>query len=64
MGGIIRDERGKLYDIGGIADHVHLYLRWRVDESIFNLMRNLKSSSSLWIHQTFPALAEFAWQEG
>jgi REP element-mobilizing transposase RayT len=35
IGGIIRAERGVLYDIGGVADHVHLYLRWRPDENDF-----------------------------
>ncbi len=64
IGGIIRAERGVLLDIGGVADHVHLYLRWRPDESISNLMRTAKSRSSAWIHETFPALRGFAWQEG
>jgi hypothetical protein len=26
MGGIVRAENGVLYDIGGIEDHVHMYL--------------------------------------
>lgn len=64
IGGIIRAERGVLYDIGGVADHVHLYVRWRPDESVSNLMRTVKARSSLWVHQTFPKLAAFAWQEG
>jgi REP element-mobilizing transposase RayT len=64
IGGIVRAENGVLYDIGGIEDHVHVYLRWRPDESVSNLMRTLKSRSSKWIHETFPALAAFAWQEG
>lgn len=63
IGGIIRAERGTLYDIGGVTGHVHLYLRWRPDESISNL-RSVKARSSLWVHQTFPNLATFAWQEG
>jgi REP element-mobilizing transposase RayT len=27
IGGIVRAEKGTLYDIGGIPDHIHLYLR-------------------------------------
>jgi hypothetical protein len=27
-------------------------------------MRNVKASSSKWLHDTFPSLGEFAWQEG
>ena len=64
IGGIIRSEKGMLFDIGGMPDHVHLYLRWRTDASISDLMRIVKSRSSRWIHDTFPELKEFAWQEG
>ena len=27
-------------------------------------MRTVKARSSLWVHQTFPKLGAFAWQEG
>jgi REP-associated tyrosine transposase len=64
IGGIIRSEKGMLFDIGGMPDHVHLYLRWRTDASISDLMRIVKSRSSRWVHDTFPELNEFAWQEG
>ncbi len=64
IGGIIRAEKGVLYDIGGIDDHLHLYLRWRPDGAISDLMRTVKTRSSKWIHDTFPTLSEFAWQEG
>ncbi len=64
IGGIVRAERGVLHYIGGIEDHVHLYLRWRPDAAISDLMRTVKSRSSKWIHETFPTLGSFAWQEG
>lgn len=64
MGGIVRAEKGVLHDIGGIEDHVHMYLRWRTDRSVSDLMRIVKSRSSLWVHQTFLNLKAFAWQEG
>ncbi len=64
MGGIIRSEKGVLYEIGGIEDHVHLLLRWRTDLAISDLMRHVKGRSSLWVHETLPALASFGWQEG
>lgn len=53
-----------LYDIGGVEDHVHLYLRWKPAVSISELMRVLKTRSSRWVHETYPELHEFAWQEG
>jgi REP element-mobilizing transposase RayT len=64
MGGIVRAEKGVLYDIGGIDDHVHMYLRWRPDGTVSDLMRTVKARSSRWVHDTFPALGAFAWQEG
>jgi REP element-mobilizing transposase RayT len=64
LGGIVRAEKGVLYDIGGVEDHVHMYLRWRPDGSVSDLMRTVKSRSSKWVHGEFPTLREFAWQEG
>ena len=64
LGGIVRDEGGVALAIGGMPDHVHLLVRWRTDDSIANLMRNVKARSSGWVHQEFPELRRFAWQEG
>lgn len=64
IGGIVRAERGSIYAIGGIEDHIHLYIRWRTDDALSNLMRTVKARSSKWIHDTFPELSDFAWQEG
>ncbi len=64
IGGIVRAEKDVLYDIGGIEDHVHLLIRSRPDACISNLMRTVKARSSKWVHKEFPALEEFAWQEG
>ncbi len=64
IGGIVRAEKGVLYDIGGVEDHVHMYVRWRPDGSVSDLMRTVKARSSKWFHDTYPNLAAFAWQEG
>lgn len=48
IGGIIRAEKGVLCDIGGVADHVHLCVRWRPDETVSNLLKTAKARSSLW----------------
>jgi REP element-mobilizing transposase RayT len=64
MGGVVRAEKGVLYDIGGVEDHVHMYLRWRPDKSVSDLMRTVKARSSLWVHDNFPKLSAFGWQEG
>ena len=64
IGGIVRAEGGVVYAIGGVDDHVHLYLRWKTDAAIADLMRTVKSRSTKWVHPEFPALGAFAWQEG
>jgi putative transposase len=64
MGGIVRAEKGVLYAIGGVEDHVHIYVRWRPDGAVSDLMRTVKSRSSKWVHETYPNLAAFSWQEG
>jgi putative transposase len=64
LGGIIRGEKGVVLEIGGVADHVHILFGWRTDEAIATLVRHLKANSSRWIHDTFPSLRSFAWQEG
>jgi REP element-mobilizing transposase RayT len=64
IGGIVRAEDGVLYALGGAADHVHMYIRWRPSDSVSNLMRTVKARSSKWMHDAFPAREPFAWQEG
>jgi REP element-mobilizing transposase RayT len=64
LGGIIRGEGGHPIEIGGVADHIHILFGWRTDEAISVLSRNLKANSSKWIHETFPELRQFRWQEG
>ncbi len=64
VGGIVRAEKGTVYAIGGMPDHVHILLRWRTDGAISDLMRTLKARSSRWVHDTFLDSRAFAWQEG
>ncbi len=64
IGGITRDEGGSLLSVGGVEDHIHLLVRWRTDRGVADLVRNIKSRSSAWIHEEFPDTASFAWQSG
>lgn len=64
LGGIVRDERGVLMQAGGVADHVHLLVRWRTDGTVADLLRNVKGRSSKWAHETFAEMHSFAWQAG
>jgi putative transposase len=64
LGGIARENGMKALAIGGVADHVHILLSLPATMSVSKAMQLLKGNSSKWIHETFPALRHFAWQEG
>jgi putative transposase len=64
LGGVIRNGGGVLIAAGGIADHVHLLARLRQETAIVDLMRLVKTNSSKWVHETFPAAGRFGWQAG
>jgi putative transposase len=64
LGGIARENGMKALMIGGVADHVHVLLSLPATISVAKAMQLLKGNSSKWIHETFPELRSFAWQEG
>ena len=64
MGGIIRERKGVPLIINGPADHVHLLVSLPATESIAELLRAVKTNSSRWVHEQFPAQKRFAWQAG
>ena len=64
VGGIIRHENGTLVAAGGMPDHVHLLVSLSRESSVSDILRQIKGSSSRWIHETIPELRGFAWQAG
>lgn len=64
MGAITRNHSGKLLEIGGMPDHIHLLVELSNLDEFSPFIRDIKASSSLWIHKNFANLADFAWQEG
>jgi REP element-mobilizing transposase RayT len=50
--------------VGGVADHVHLLFTLGRRISLADAISKIKSTSSLWVRQTQPRLAEFHWQAG
>lgn len=64
LGGIIKNHKAKLIEIGGMPDHVHMLIEFSLPDKFSQFIRDLKSCSSSWIHQTFPQKQKFAWQEG
>jgi len=64
LGGIARDRGFKLLKAGGVEDHVHILISIPATLTIGQAMQYLKGGSSKWIHDNFPELKEFSWQEG
>jgi REP element-mobilizing transposase RayT len=50
--------------IGGVADHVHILLSLPTTLTLSKAIQILKGNSSKWLHEDFPELRLFAWQEG
>ena len=63
MGGIAREHQMKALGIGGMEDHVHILLSLPSSMPIAAAMREIKSASSRWMHETC-AMDDFEWQEG
>jgi putative transposase len=64
IGGIIRAQGGIALTINGVADHVHILAKLRQDKALSDLIRDLKSNASNWMHNIFPEQKDFAWQNG
>lgn len=64
IGGIIRAQGGIALAINGVADHVHILANLRQDKALSDLIRDLKSNASNWMHSQFPEQKDFAWQNG
>jgi REP element-mobilizing transposase RayT len=63
MGGIVRDLGGVPESIGGVEDHVHLLIGLRAMHCLADVLREIKSSSSKWVHEEMRKPL-FSWQEG
>lgn len=64
LGGIARQNGMKALAVGGVSEHVHLLLSLSRELSVAEAKKLIKGPSSKWLHETFPQLVGFAWQEG
>jgi len=63
LGGAIRTLDGVPGAVGGMADHVHLLVGLRATHTLADVVREIKSVSSKWVHEEV-GVGSFAWQEG
>ncbi len=63
LGGTLRNIGALPDTIGGCIEHVHLLACLKPTHRISDILRELKSSSSAWIHQHV-GIRSFEWQDG
>jgi len=63
LGGIARQNNIKALQIGGVEDHVHLLLSLPGNMPIAKALQLIKGGSSKWVHENFPEVRLFNWQE-
>ena len=64
IGGLLRDKQCSLIRAGAMDDHIHLLASLARTISVADGVREIKSNSSNWIHNSLPELREFQWQQG
>jgi REP element-mobilizing transposase RayT len=64
LGGIARTNKLKPLKIGGVDDHIHILLGAPPTIAPAKIAQLIKGGSSAWIHEEFPELRAFAWQDG
>ena len=64
MTGIIQNHQHKVLAIGGISDHIHIFIGMRPTQSISDLMQDVKGNSSKWINEKGFLQGHFSWQTG
>jgi putative transposase len=62
--GIVQNHGHKLLCINGMPDHVHIFVGMKPSQSVSDLLKEIKSSSSKWINERRLVLGRFEWQEG
>jgi putative transposase len=63
LGGVAKQNQIRALAIGGTSDHVHILVSLPSTLPVAKAVQLLKGNSSKWIHETFPRLHSFEWQE-
>lgn len=64
LAGTIQGLGGIPLNVNGTDDHVHLLVKLNQNHTPKDVLREIKANTSGWIHRTYPALSDFAWQAG
>jgi len=64
IGGIIRRHGSDLLAAGSVEDHIHLLFPMPRTVSVSELVKEIKSGSTRWVHESPARPAVFHWQSG
>jgi REP element-mobilizing transposase RayT len=66
IGGIIRKLNGRLVEIGGAEDHIHILCFLPASKSVSDCVRDIKANSSKWLNESHRSkwATKFQWQAG
>jgi len=64
IGGIIRNHKGTLIEIGGMPDHLHIACLLHPASAPSDMMRLVKANSSKWVNDQPARTERFEWQDG
>jgi len=62
--GIVRNQGQKLIAINGVEDHVHLLIGLKPVMALADLVRDIKSDSTIYVNEKRFVKGRFNWQEG
>jgi REP element-mobilizing transposase RayT len=62
--GIVQNNGHKMIAINGMPDHLHLFIGMKPNQSLSDLMQDVKGDSSKWIYQKEFVKGRFEWQAG
>jgi REP element-mobilizing transposase RayT len=62
--GIVTNKGQKMLAIGGMPDHIHIFIGMNPTKSISDLVRDIKANSSKFINEKRWVKGKFQWQSG
>jgi putative transposase len=62
--GIIQAHGHKLLAVGGMPDHIHIFIGYNLNHLIPHLVEEIKTSTNAWINRQKLCPDGFAWQKG
>lgn len=62
--GVVQNHGHKMLAIGGMPDHIHIFIGYKVTQLIPDLVEEIKTSSNAWIKERKFSRYKFDWQKG